>query len=155
MHQSRVLGTVSGSNCKSNNYLHTQERTQSTEPQELHAKRQFREAIDVHCAGNLRFVQKFASFQDHIVLLEPDRASLHSKIEFNFNISRARTRILASISSYLHIYIIILAYSIPFLINLFFLSYFNPLQMLLSFIYDRITSNRCKITPKIFRMQVQ
>ena len=46
------LGIVSGSNCKSNNYLHTQERTQSTEPQELHAKRQFREAIDVHCAGN-------------------------------------------------------------------------------------------------------
>lgn len=47
MHQSRVLGIVSGSNCKSNNYLHTLERTQSTEAQELHAKRQFREAIDV------------------------------------------------------------------------------------------------------------
>lgn len=92
----------------------------------------------------MRFVQKFASFQDDIVLLELDRTSLYSKIEFNF-ISRTHT--LASISSYLHTYINLLGYSI-LLINLHFLFYFNPCQMLLSPVC--IDRNRCKIISKIF-----
>lgn len=144
---------ASGSNCKSNNYLHTQERTQSTEPQELHAKRQFREAIDVHCAGNFQCAsckssQVFKTTSYYSSQIAHHYTQKQNSISY-LACSNTHTRTLASISSYLHTYILILGYSI-LLINLLFLFYLNPFQMSLSSVcIDRIDAKLYQRLSKI------
>lgn len=155
---SRCTGLVfqriaSGSNCKSNNYLHTQERTQSTEPQELHAKRQFREAIDVHCAGNFQCAsckssQVFKTTSYYSSQIAHHYTQKQNSISY-LACSNTHTHTLASISSYLHTYILILGYSI-LLINLLFLFYLNPFQMSLSSVcIDRIDAKLYQRLSKI------
>lgn len=144
---------ASGSNCKSNNYLHTQELTQSTEPQELHAKRQFREAIDVHCAGNFQCAsckssQVFKTTSYYSSQIAHHYTQKQNSISY-LACSNTHTRTFASISSYLHTYILILGYSI-LLINLLFLFYLNPFQMLLSSVcIDRIDAKLYQRLSKI------
>lgn len=91
-------------------------------------------------------VRKF-SRRHRITRVRSHITILKNKIQFHIPRTHTHTHTLASISSYLHTYINLLGYSI-LLINLHFLFYFNPCQMLLSPVC--IDRNRCKIISKIF-----